>query len=74
MQDNLHTYNLSLEKIPLVIQYNKRDLPNITSVEELQKVVNTQGKYPFFEAVATQGIGVFETLKEVCRQVLKALA
>jgi hypothetical protein len=74
MQDNLVTYNLSLDKIPLVIQYNKRDLPNITSVEELQKVLNPQGKYAYFEAVATQGIGVFETLKEVCRHVLKALS
>jgi len=74
MQDNLKAYNLSLDKIPLVIQYNKRDLPNITSVEELQKVLNPQNKYQYFEGVATQGIGVFETLKEVCRHVLKALA
>jgi signal recognition particle receptor subunit beta len=74
MQDNLVTYNLSLDKIPLVIQYNKRDLPNITSVEELQKVLNPQTTYAYFEAVATQGIGVFETLKEVCRYVLKALS
>ncbi len=74
MQENLETYSLSLTKIPLVIQYNKRDLPNITPIEELQKVINPQSKYPYFESVATQGIGVFETLKEVCRYVLKALA
>lgn len=74
MQENLETYNLSLTKIPLVIQYNKRDLPNITPVEELQKILDPQSKYPHFESVATQGIGVFETLKEVCRYVLKALA
>lgn len=74
MQENLETYSLSLTKIPLVIQYNKRDLPNITPIEELQKILNPQGKYPHFESVATQGIGVFETLKEVCRYVLKALA
>ncbi len=74
MQENLETYNLSLKKIPLVIQYNKRDLPNITPVEELQKILNPQSKYQYFESVATQGIGVFETLKEVCRYVLKALA
>lgn len=74
LQDNLRTYNLSLEKIPLVLQYNKRDLPNITSVEELQKVLNPQTRYAYFEAVATQGIGLFETLKEVCKHVLKALA
>jgi signal recognition particle receptor subunit beta len=74
LQDNLRTYSLSLEKIPLVFQYNKRDLPNITSVEELQKILNPQGRYAYFEAVATQGIGLFETLKEVCKHVLKALA
>ncbi len=74
MEDNLKTYNISMERIPIVIQYNKRDLPNITSVEELQKVLNPQLKYPYFEAVAVQGIGVFETLKEVCKKVLLTLS
>ena len=74
MMDNLKTYNLFLEKIPFVIQYNKRDLPNITSVDELQKIMNPQNTHPYFEAVANQGIGVFETLKEVCKHVLKILA
>ncbi len=74
MEDNLRTYNLDMNRIPLVIQYNKRDLPNITSVEELQKVLNPENKYPYFESVATQGIGVFETLKEICKLVLKVLA
>jgi len=74
MEDNLKTYNISMEKIPIVIQYNKRDLPNITSVEELQKMLNPQLKYPYFEAVAVQGIGVFETLKEVCKRVLLTLS
>jgi signal recognition particle receptor subunit beta len=73
MNDNLQTYNLTLDRVPLIIQYNKRDLPNITSVEELQKVLNPQNKFPFFEAVASQGIGVFETLKEVCKRVLMTL-
>ena len=74
MQDNLRTYNLSLERIPLVMQYNKRDLPNITSIEELTKILNVQNKYPYFEAIASQGVGVFETLKEICKLVLKMLA
>ncbi len=74
MEDNLKTYNISIDKIPIVIQYNKRDLPNITSVEELQRVLNSQHKYPYFEAVAVQGIGVFETLKEVCKRVLLTLS
>ncbi len=74
MLDNLQSYNLSLDRIPLVMQYNKRDLPNITPVAELQKVLNPKEAYPFFEAVATQGIGVFETLKEICKKVLKTLS
>jgi hypothetical protein len=74
MEDNLQVYNLSLSRIPLVVQYNKRDLPNITSVDELQKVLNIGNKYPYFESVAIQGIGVFETLKEICKLVLKTLA
>lgn len=74
MEDNLKTYNILIDKIPIIIQYNKRDLPNITSVEELQKVLNQQNKYPYFEAVAVQGIGVFETLKEVCKRVLITLS
>lgn len=74
MKENLQAHNLILEKIPLVMQYNKRDLPNITSVDELHRVLNPQGKYAFFESVATQGIGVFETLKEICKLVLKTLA
>jgi len=74
LKDNLVSYNLSLKEIPLVFQYNKRDLPNITAVAEMNKALNSLNIYPFFEAVATQGIGVFDTLKEVCKMVLKKLS
>lgn len=74
MLDNLQSYSLSLDRIPLVLQYNKRDLPNINSVAEIQKILNSQGSYPYFEGVASQGIGVFETLKEICKRVLKTLS
>jgi hypothetical protein len=74
MKDNLRDYNLALDKIPLVMQYNKRDLPNITSLDELQKVLNPLGTSSYFEAIATQGVGVFETLKDICKMVLKMLA
>ncbi|HDI83686.1 gliding-motility protein MglA [bacterium] len=70
--ENLKEYNLSLEKIPFVIQYNKRDLPNIAPIEELEKALNIL-KVPSFEAVATEGIGVFETLKAVAKLVLRNL-
>ena len=71
--ENLKEYNLSLDKIPFVIQYNKRDLPNIAPVEELERALNIL-KVPYFEAVATEGIGVFETLKTVAKLVLRNLS
>mgnify|MGYP001773658419 FL=1 len=69
---NLAEQGYDLEKIPFVIQYNKRDLPNIVPVEELNRVLNPNG-VPYFEAVATQGTGVFETLKGIAKLVLLEL-
>lgn len=69
---NLSEQGYDLEKIPFVIQYNKRDLPNVVPVEELNKVLNPNG-VPYFEAVATQGTGVFETLKGIAKLVLLEL-
>ncbi len=66
LSDNLRGYNLSLNDIPLVIQYNKRDLPNITPISDLQLYVNKKG-YTYFESVAIRGIGVFDTLNSICR-------
>ena len=71
--DNLHLnlkeQGLSLEKIPFVVQYNKRDLPNAAPLEEMRKLLNPGGA-PDFEATAHTGEGVFETLKAVARGVL----
>ncbi len=69
---NLSEQGYDLEKLPFVIQYNKRDLPNIVPVDELNKVLNPNG-VPYFEAVATQGTGVFETLKGIAKLVLLEL-
>ncbi len=71
--DNLR-YNLleqgyDLDKIPFLIQYNKRDLPNAMPVDELRKDLNPQG-VPDFEACASTGEGVFETLKAVAKLIL----
>uniref|UniRef100_A0A7C4XBJ1 Gliding-motility protein MglA n=1 Tax=candidate division WOR-3 bacterium TaxID=2052148 RepID=A0A7C4XBJ1_UNCW3 len=63
--DNLKDYGLSLHEIPMVIQYNKRDLPNILPISDLQLYIN-KGGYTYFEAVAIRGIGVFDTLKSIC--------
>ena len=66
---NLEEQGYELEKLPFVIQYNKRDLPNVTGVEELRNLLNPDS-VPDFEACATTGEGVFETLKAVAKQIL----
>ncbi len=72
LKDNLLSYNLTLSHIPYVMQYNKRDLPDPLPIEELQELLNPD-RVPYFEAIATQGIGVFETLKEICKLVIRRL-
>ncbi len=72
LRTNLAEQGYSLEKIPFVIQYNKRDLPNVVSVEELRELLNMQG-VPDYEANARAGAGVFDTLKAVSKLVLTEL-
>ncbi len=69
MKVNLKEQGYDLANIPYVIQYNKRDLPNVVPVAELKKVLNVDG-VPDFEVVAAAGGGVFETLKAVVKLVL----
>ena len=66
---NLQEQGYDLDKLPFIIQYNKRDLPNIMPVEELRKDLNLTG-VPDFEACAATGEGVFETLKAVAKLIL----
>src|SRR5512134_3473065 len=72
LRGNLREQGHDPDKAPLVIQYNKRDLPNIASLAELHALLN-QRNVPEFEASATRGIGVFETLKSVIKLVLIGL-
>jgi len=72
MLDNLTEQDLSIEKIPFVMQYNKRDLPRVVPVDDLERELNPR-KAPYFEAVALRGTGVFDTLKVACKLVLKTL-
>ncbi len=72
LKTNLAEQGYSLEKIPYVVQYNKRDLPNVVSVEELRPLINPMG-VPDYEAVARTGVGVFDTLKAVSKLVLTEL-
>jgi mutual gliding-motility protein MglA len=73
LYDNLAEYNIDLRKLPFVIQYNKRDLPNICSMRELEENLNPDG-VPSFEAVGSRGLGVFDTLKAVSKLVIKSLS
>lgn len=72
MRINLKEQGYDLDKIPLVIQYNKRDLKNVVSVTELHALLNYRN-VPEFEVVATSGVGVFETLKAIIKLVLVEL-
>ena len=72
LRTNLAEHGYSLEKIPYVIQYNKRDLPNALPLEELRQILNPIGVLDF-EASARTGQGVFETLKAVSKLVLTEL-
>jgi len=72
LKDNLDEYGYDRSQIPMVIQYNKRDLPNISSIEELEKTLNPGGM-PHFEAVAVTGDGVFRTLKAISKLVLEQI-
>jgi len=66
---NLREQGYDPDRLPLVIQYNKRDLPNVASLAELHALLNRRN-VPEFEASATTGVGVFETLKTVIKLVL----
>jgi signal recognition particle receptor subunit beta len=72
LQDNLKECGYDLMNIPYVLQLNKRDLPNITPVDEMKKNLTVKGE-PVFESVAIQGIGVFATLKSISKLVLMDL-
>lgn len=70
LNSHLTSFDLSIATIPLVVQFNKRDLPNAVAPSILKNVLRLNGK-PTFDAVATQGKGVFETLKTIINGVVK---
>ena len=72
LRTNLGEQGYDLDKIPRIIQYNKRDLPEIATVEELRQLLNPSGA-PDFESVARTGVGVFESLKAIAKLVLTEL-
>ena len=72
LRQNLEELGLDLHAVPLVFQYNKRDLRNILPIPRLQEALNPGGA-PSFEAAAVHGVGVFETLKEISRLSLDSI-
>jgi mutual gliding-motility protein MglA len=72
LDDNLKQHGYDLMKVPYVLQFNKRDLPNAVSFDELKKELLRKDE-AVFEAVASRGVGVFDTLKAVAKQVLMEL-
>ncbi len=72
LKENLAEYGIDLAKFAVVIQYNKRDLPNVYSVEELQRELNPYG-FPYTEAVAFKGTGLMETLKLISKLTLQRI-
>lgn len=73
LYENMESYGYDIETIPFVIQYNKRDLPDIMSPEELRSVLNPMGVSDF-EGVAIEGDGVFQTLSAVSKLVVQSLS
>ncbi len=72
LYENLAEYGYDLRQIPFVVQYNKRDLPNVSPVGELDQHLNPD-RVPAYEGVATKGVGVFDTLKAIAKLVIKSL-
>lgn len=72
LRKNLQEQGFNADTIPCVVQYNKRDLPNVVPVADMDKALNPR-KAPIFEAVAMTGTGVFDTLKEISKQVILEL-
>ena len=73
LKTNLAEIGVTLDELPLALQYNKRDLANILSVDELDEVLNREKAHESYEASAIHGQGVFETLKAISRLTLRSL-
>ena len=73
LRENLAEIGLNLESVPRVFQYNKRDLQNILSIDELNATLNPGNSVEWYEASATNGTGVFETLKGISKLTLRSL-
>jgi hypothetical protein len=73
MMENLKYFGESLETVPIILQYNKRDLEDILRIEELEESLNSLKQFESYEAVATQGNGVIDALKGITKLVVSRI-
>ncbi len=73
MVENLQEFGENIENIPLVLQYNKRDLNPILPVYEMERLLNKEGKYQHYEAIAINGTGVIASLKAITKLVVSKI-
>ena len=73
LRDNLQEIGVNLDELPLVLQLNKRDLPNIAPVEMMIDAIDPEHRLDYVEAIAPSGVGVFETLKLISKLTLRTL-
>jgi hypothetical protein len=73
MMENLKEFGESLETVPIIIQYNKRDLEYILRIEELEESLNSEKQFESYETIATRGEGVIDTLKGITRLVVSRM-
>lgn len=72
LHENLAEHGLKLGDLPCALQYNKRDLRDTVSIDDLEEELNPS-RLPYFEAIANRGVGVFDTLKAVSKLVLRRM-
>lgn len=73
LKKNLKHYGLDRDEIPLVLQYNKRDLDDLESVQELNRVFNPDGKRAFYPSIAIRGDGLVDTFLEISKLVMESI-
>jgi signal recognition particle receptor subunit beta len=73
LRENLLEIGLKLDEVPRVLQFNKRDLQNVLTIDEMNQALNPERAIEWYEASATNSVGVFETLKAISKLTLKAL-
>ncbi|AFZ66706.1 GTP-binding protein [Deinococcus peraridilitoris] len=74
LRENLVEHGISLKEVPLILQVNKRDLPDALPLSMIRAVLDPKGELPVFESCADKGTGVFESLKAVSKLVLERLS